>query len=134
MNKDYSKSPYRKFRNWLLSKPDAYRHFWYYFLKLEIPNFIQIVTVVTIFGAFLDNLTLRILIDTAVSLILFDYLTTAFFSFIKKEISDPLSEFNRRELDTKILANKLNRYVFITILIFMLIISLLPYLIIPNTK
>jgi len=108
------------------------RYIWHYkkFLKLEIPNFLQIITLVSFLSIFLKNEVLFYFVPILVSYLLFLYHVNKFGEYINTQIKDPVSDLKAYNLDP----DKYNyeKYIIVTdILFFILILSLAIALRIP---
>lgn len=101
------------------------RYFWHYkkFLKLEIPNFLQIITSVGFFSIFLKNEKLFLLVPSLVSFLLFIYHVNKFGEYINVQIKDPASDLKAYNLDP----DKYNyeKYIIITDILFFILIQVL---------
>jgi hypothetical protein len=74
---------------------------YYRFFVLEIPNFIQIFSLLTLFSILLKNTEHKIILIAVVSLFLAMYLLEKSAQFLKNQIIDNFSETNRHRLDDK---------------------------------
>lgn len=72
------------------------------FITLEIPNFIQIFSLLTFFTVFLINMEYRFNIILVVSTLLFFYLIEKSFEFLKNQMIDQFSEIGINKLNNKI--------------------------------
>lgn len=73
------------------------------FIILEIPNFIQIFSLLFFFTLFLSNTIYRLCVIYIISVLLFFYLIEKEFEFLKNQIIDIHSERNLDSLNDKII-------------------------------
>ena len=71
------------------------------FFILEIPNFIQIFSLLTFFSIFLQNIQWRLNLIWATSSLLGFYLIEKSYEFLKDQVTDIHSEVNRHNLKDK---------------------------------
>ncbi len=115
----------REFESHLLRKEMKYifnRYFNYYinFLILEIPNILQILTLVGFFSLLIKNDIMYFLLILFLSTLFSQYLNAKFFEYIKKDTTNYLSVFERNNFN--IGEYKHFKYVFITTILFQIII------------
>ena len=101
------------------------RYLWHYvkFLKLEIPNFLQIVTLVGFLSVFLKNEKVFFLIPLFVSLLLFLYHINKFGEYINTQIKDSMSDLKAYNLNPA--KYNFEKYIIITDVLFFIVIQLL---------
>ena len=77
------------------------RYLWHYkkFLKLEIPNFLQIMTLIGFFSVFNKNRILIFLIPFLIFYLLFTYHIYKFGEYINDQIKDPYSDMKAYDMD-----------------------------------
>lgn len=99
------------------------RYLWHYikFLKLEIPNFLQIITLVGFLSIFLENEVLFILTPPLVSYLLYIYLVNKFGEYINIQIKDPMSDLKIYDLDLD--KYHYEKYIIITAVLFLIVIQ-----------
>lgn len=101
------------------------RYLWHYkkFLKLEIPNFLQIITLVSFLSVFLKSEKLIFLIPFLVSYLLFLYHVNKFREYINTQIKDPVSDLKVYDLNL----DKYNyeKYIILTDVLFFILIQCL---------
>ncbi len=98
------------------------RYLWHYkkFLKLEIPNFLQIVTLVSLLSIFLKNDYLVFIIPFLVSYLLFLYHINKFGEYINNQIKDSASDLKCYNLDLD--KYSYEKYIIITDVLFFIVI------------
>lgn len=99
------------------------RYLWHYkkFLKLEIPNFIQIITLIGLLSVFLKSEKIVFFVSLLVSCLLFVYHINKFGEYIKTQIKDQVSDLKVYNLDL----GKYNyeKYIIITDILFFIVIQ-----------
>ncbi len=71
------------------------------FLKLEIPNLIQIIGFASLFSLLQDSLFVNFIFSVLIMLLLNTYLNEKFFHYLSTECKDPFSIISRENLDLK---------------------------------
>ena len=104
-----------------------YRRLYFKFLRLEIPNFIQIIGLLAFFSYLSKNIILNVLVTAIVSFLLNGYFLEKFFEFIEEQIITPNSELNRRKLDDAIWMKKYTQWIWITSLVFLALIEVISF-------
>ncbi len=95
------------------------------FLDIEIPNFIQILGIVSLFSYLSKNLYFSFVIILVTSYLFDRYLLAKFFEFMKNQICDPHSEVNRKKLNDEGLFSTNRKLIPATSIIFFLAASLI---------
>jgi hypothetical protein len=103
---------------------------YYKFFILEIPNFIQILSLLTFFTILLQNNVHRLVLIWIVSLFLGLYLIEKSFLFLKDQIVDTFSEINRHKLEDKYILKWWTFFSIITMMGFALLANYLSKIII----
>lgn len=102
-----------------------YRKLYFKFLDLEIPNFIQILGVVSLLGFLFKNIYFSIFAILIASFLFDRYLLARFFEFVKAQVCDPHSELNRLKIDDDKFCNHYKKLVPLTSISFLLLASLI---------
>ena len=96
------------------------------FLRAEIPNIIQIITLMSFISYLLDiNIINQIINPALIGIILFIYLSEKEFCFLKAQITNDYSEINRRKWDDDKVLKLWTKYSLVTSFIFSILASLL---------
>ena len=111
-----------------------YRELYLKFLKLEIPNFIQIITLLSFFSYLSKNRALDLVIDALVLVFMNAYFFEKFFEFEKSQIFDIHSERNRKGFEKSIWTKKYKKYILITFSIFYALVVIISFTIRVSLK
>lgn len=104
-----------------------YRKLYIKFLDLEIPNFVQILGVVSLLSFLLKNIYLSIPVVLVASFLFDRYLIARFFEFVKAQICDPHSELNRLKMDDDKFSSHYEKLVPWTSVLFLVLASLIAF-------
>lgn len=110
-----------------MSNPKAtYFSLYKKFLVLQIPNFIQIVSIFSLFGILINRPIFTAIISFLITVLFTAYLLESFHEFVYKQIIDPLSVINRHKLDDDVLMRKAKYYLILTVICINILINLIP--------
>lgn len=104
-----------------------YRKLYIKFIDLEIPNFLQILGVLSLISFLLKNIYLSIFAISIASLLFDRYMSAKFFEFVKTQICDPHSELNRWNIDDEKFQNHYGKFIFLSSLLFFSAASLVAW-------
>ena len=101
---------------------NKYKELYIKFIYSEIPNFIQILGVLSLFNFLLNNKYLSLVSIFIISLLFEKYLIVKYLDFIKVQIFDSHSEFNTEEIDVNTIVSHQKKYILVTQLIFYIVL------------
>ncbi len=95
-----------------------YLNLYFSFISTEIPNFIQIFSLMTIFSSLLFNTTHRLILVIVISILLTYYLLGKSFIFLVDQITSQFSESNLLKLDDQKLRLIFSTGIVVTVILF----------------
>lgn len=97
---------------------NKYQKLYLRFIKLEIPNFIQIITLVSFFSYLSKNIYVIIIVASFVLILLNLYLIEAFVKYTHDEVKDPYSLLRVENIESQIFMEKSIAYAIFTGIVF----------------
>jgi len=109
-------------------KSNIYLNLFFSFLREEIPSIMQIITFLGFLSILLNNMILRLIISALLPYLLWQYLSSKMFLFLKLQIVDPNSEINRHKISFNTVLKKWEKYTINWAGISGIFIGMLPYI------
>jgi hypothetical protein len=106
-------------------KFNKYQKLYLRFLKLEIPNFIQIVTVTSFFSYLSKNIYFAVVVSTFVLFLLNLYLVEAFVKYVYDEVGNLYPPLSVENIELKVFMEKSKVYAIFTGSLFAILVNVI---------